>query len=752
VSTSEKKKGPNKKSTTDRPSKRKAPKAVDDEADSKAAKESRADTKATASTPEKRATLTTDAKVAAEKAPTTDAPADKTPTGTTDTDTAPKNTPTTPTEAAPDKKPTGTEATPAKPPTTDAASVAEKAQEETPVAQAEGAPAQQTPAETTPADSAVENPTVTATPEVVVPVTKSQEPSAEERSASSSVKKGLVPAQGPTTPEPKTSLPAMSEGTADRTAKTVAAQDAVESVAQTATVAVTPIEGSGVTAVTPVQEIVKAKPSLGGAIRSAVIGVQKLVTDVLGAFGFNPTSASAPNAPAGVGALVLGLLGWGSRRESEQAVALTSAATPIAATLAAEPQAAVAVSPTIGVAWLTGAYSVNYSINDTLARFGVYGTDLGIMWDNGVTGDNPNTAIVEQRQILIAFGDTFSDAAMTQNWRNNILLRSPDNVLSDGIYVPNGIVDRPGIPDGAYSGSPMSLSIPNYAREIIGKYPYSTSTQVTIIPTGAISVPGAGANGATRQYIAFMSIKQWGAPGSWTTNYSAISYSDDNGQNWTVVPQSSVRAAAPGSSTVPYTSGNQNFQMVNFVRPPNGSADAAAGYIYATGTPAGRNGTVYLSRVKDASIADVSKYEYWDGSRWVANTPSAAKPILPGTTTGVLWWKKTTYPTAGELSVQYNTYLRKYVMLYTDSGNNVVMRTADSMNGTWSGATTLVRSADFPGLYAPMIHPWSGTDLLRKADGSAENPQYLYWNVSLWGNYNVALARTDLSQLGLTYV
>lgn len=552
------------------------------------------------------------------------------------------------------------------------------------------------------------------------------------------------------TSEPETSLRATSGGTEGRAAKAVITKDAVESVVQPATVGVTPFVGSVVTATTPVPETVKAEPSPGGVIRSGVSRVQKMMTSVLGAFGLNTTSAaSSPNAPNGIGALVLGLLGWGSRRETEQPVALPSAATPLAATtLVVEPLAAVAAPPTQGVAWLTGPNS----INNTLARFGVYGTDLGIMWDNGVAGDNPNTAIVEEHQILFAFGDTFSDAAMTQNWRNNILLRSADNVLSDGIYVPNGIVDRPGIPDGAYSGSPMSLSIPNYARETIGKYPYSRSTQVTIIPTGAISVPGAGVGGASRQYVAFMSIKQWGAPGSWTTNYAAISYSDDNGQNWTVVPQSSVRSPASGTSTVTYKSGNQNFQMVSFVKPPTGSADAAAGYIYATGTPAGRSGTVYLSRVKQANILDVSKYEYWDGKKWVSNTPSAATPILPGTTSGVLWFKKTTYPRAGELSVQYNTYLKKYVMLYTDSGNNVVMRTADSMNGKWSAGTTLVTSAQYPGLYAPMIHPWSGSDQLRKPDGSRDDPQNLYWNMSLWDDYNVALMKTDLSQLGLTYV
>ncbi len=163
----------------------------------------------------------------------------------------------------------------------------------------------------------------------------------------------------------------------------------------------------------------------------------------------------------------------------------------------------------------------------------------------------------------------------------------------------------------------------------------------------------------SRQYVSFMSVKSWDTPpGRWTTNYSAIAYSDDNGQTWTVAP-SSIRSAASYRTTTGYVSGNQNFQQSAFVRPPAGSADA--GYVYAFGTPSGRGGTVYLSRVQQANIADQTKYEYWNGTSWVANKPSAATPILPATTTastGLLGWfsslfggSKKTYPSAGEMSV-----------------------------------------------------------------------------------------------------
>jgi hypothetical protein len=127
----------------------------------------------------------------------------------------------------------------------------------------------------------------------------------------------------------------------------------------------------------------------------------------------------------------------------------------------------------------------------------------------------------------------------------------------------------------------------------------------------------------------------------------------------------------------------------------------------------------------------------------VANTPSAAKPILPGTTTSFFgFFKNTTYPSVSEMSVQYNPYLKKYVMLYGDGSNQIVMRTADSPQGTWSKAKVLVGAWTLSGKYAPFIHPWSGSENV-----SAAEQQYLYWNLSTWGDYQVRLMRTDLTKV-----
>ena len=150
------------------------------------------------------------------------------------------------------------------------------------------------------------------------------------------------------------------------------------------------------------------------------------------------------------------------------------------------------------------------------------------------------------------------------------------------------------------------------------------------------------------QYMSFMSVTQWGAPGQWTTNYSALAYSTDNGENWTVAPQS-VRYNQPWS-------GNQNFQQSAFVRPGDG-------YVYMYGTPNGRQGAAYVSRVAEKDILDLSKYDYYSAGRrrvvrmgtpagGIKNDPSKATPVF-GQDTGACGVANPGNQVS-EMSVQYN--------------------------------------------------------------------------------------------------
>jgi hypothetical protein len=352
----------------------------------------------------------------------------------------------------------------------------------------------------------------------------------------------------------------------------------------------------------------------------------------------------------------------------------------------APPPPSIAGAPTSLVDWVTGPDGPN----KTLQRFSISGTDLGIAWDNG---DPIN------RQVLMAFGDTFGYCKVKgQQWRYNTLFRSSDRDLSHGIHIADGI------PNDRYSGSPVwATSLSKQVVNTIHKAAHETG----IIPTAGISI------GRT-QYMSYMSIRQWGRDGEWSTNYSAIARSNDNGQNWGIFPTSIRTASADAIPGAGFTPGNENFQMGAFMKGNDG-------YLYQFGTPSGRGGAAFLSRVPPGQLPDLTKYQYWngEGKGWVQMDPGAATPIFPGP--------------VGEMSAQYNDYLKQYLVLYTNGGSNdVVARTAPTPTGPWSPEQPLVSSFSMPGgIYAPMIHPWSaGRDL--------------YFNLSLWSAYDVMLMHTVL--------
>ncbi|MGP3707791.1 DUF4185 domain-containing protein [Gordonia paraffinivorans] len=338
-------------------------------------------------------------------------------------------------------------------------------------------------------------------------------------------------------------------------------------------------------------------------------------------------------------------------------------ATALTATVGASPAHAQrhAAGPASMVARLTGPFAMN----DTIGRFNIVGTDLGIMWDNG------------RGEILTAFGDTqsFNGWSLLYGelfyWRSNVLLRSTDRYLADGMTFTSH-AGRP--------GHAKRLLKPNVKRE------------VTIIPTA-----GVAANG--KQYMTVMSVKRWDQPGIWTTNWSGLVVSDDNGENWRA-----VNAFRPNGG------GNTKFQMGAFLK--------VGSTVYYYGTPDGRWGAVYLARVDEKDIENLGKWQYFSYGRWVPNNPGAATPVMSAPT--------------GELSVAWNDYLGKYVSLASkDTG--VILRTAQNPWGPWSSGELVVPSTNPYTGYAPYIHPWSkGRDL--------------YFTYSVWVGYQVYLMRLPLKR------
>ena len=327
------------------------------------------------------------------------------------------------------------------------------------------------------------------------------------------------------------------------------------------------------------------------------------------------------------------------------------------------------------------------SPNDTIKRFAITGTDLGIMWDNGDPANN---------QVLMAFGDTLGYCSVRgRQWRYNTMFRTNDRALSKTVSIPNGVVNN------KYSGSP--LWAPALSKQVINSIKFARS-ETGIIPTSGISV-------GTTQYMSFMSIRSWDSPGQWSTNFSAIAVSPDNGEHWGVYPQS-VRPASPDATPrVPYVPGGEKFQVGAFLKPGDG-------YLYSYGTPSGRSGPAFVSRVPQALVPELSRYEYWDGGNWGRTIRGPRNRCSPHR------WAKCRCSTTPTSSSSWRCTATATTMWWR--------RTAPAPQGPWGPEQMLVASQDFPGgIYAPLLHPWS-------------TGKEIYYNLSLWSDYNVMLMKTVL--------
>lgn len=343
------------------------------------------------------------------------------------------------------------------------------------------------------------------------------------------------------------------------------------------------------------------------------------------------------------------------------------------------------------VSWVTGPKSPN----NTLQRLSISGTDLGVAWDNG------------SGQTLMAFGDTFGWCNVQgQQWRHNVLMRTADTNLADGLTVPDAV------PGDQHSGAVVQAGSPTFAREMIGSFGVA-GVEVTTIPTAGISIGG-------KQYVNYMSVRKWGPAGVWDTNFSGIAVSGDNGQTWQ--PQLSTLRLNTGITLrtpdpLPDLRAiDTKFQQAAYVAGHGADAD----WIYQFGTPNGRYGGCFLTRFKPGDILDLDRYEYWTGSGWTTDINASLSAVVPAP--------------VGEISVAYSETLRKYVML--DGANGIRMLVADKPQGPWKLGKTLVPLGALV-VYGPMMLPNSPA-----LTGTGDK---LYFNASRWSDYNVLLVESKIN-------
>jgi hypothetical protein len=287
-----------------------------------------------------------------------------------------------------------------------------------------------------------------------------------------------------------------------------------------------------------------------------------------------------------------------------------------------------------------------------------------------VGGTDLGSMFMLDGKLVMTFGDTFAKP-FTDDWRSNVMAFSSDTDPADGITFDSMVTDRPG-----------------HAKELIDQSAVP-GEEVTVIPTYGTAVDG-------RMYLHYMAVREWQEPGHWALNQSGLAYSDDNGQTWKVSD-----VVWPGDS---------NFGQVAMV--PRGDD------IYLYGIPGGRFGGVRLAKVAKDKLLDASAYRYWDGTTW-GTSPANAKTIVPAP--------------VGELSVQYNSYYRTWLMTYlNDETDAVVLRTAPELTGPWSDEQPVVTAQEAPALYAPFMPPrWN-------------NGPDIYFALSQFGPYNVFWWHTSL--------
>ena len=309
------------------------------------------------------------------------------------------------------------------------------------------------------------------------------------------------------------------------------------------------------------------------------------------------------------------------------------------------------------------------------------GTDLGIMWDmdNGKTG----FFIGDTFQANWSFDPATGNQKGTY-WGPNYLGFTTNTDLDErSLVIDSWVINNP---TQYWPKKLITAEDPTLHHEIV---------------TSAIRINGV-------DYAHFMNIQSFGNP--WIIKYSGLAKSTDDGQNWVVLND----LRFPGSS---------KFSLAGYCHDPNGE------YVYMFGTPAGRSGSCCLARFKKEDIEDFSKYEYLDADKeWRKGNESVASPVFDAP--------------VGEMSVFYFSHFNKYVVLYLDETQGIVMRHADNPEGPWSDKRLILLTkpngtpgGPYGGGYGSFIHP-------QKTGGTR-----IYFTHSIWRFYSIYLMCVDLKEV-----
>lgn len=389
------------------------------------------------------------------------------------------------------------------------------------------------------------------------------------------------------------------------------------------------------------------------------------------------------------------------------------------------------------------------TVSQTQTNFGLVGNDLGY-------------SFLHNGKLWILFGDTTPTATFDGQPNTQT---DPPRIAADNDSV------------ASTSGTNVSQCLKfDFVKDSIGAYlnPVVLNAQGTpAITLGTNEVPVAGIDVGGNMYVIFE-----------TGNNNPMPVTGDLGN--------STRSVM-GTST---DNGNTYHYLYDFSTPPCSLCDGAKfvnvaianglgdGYLYFWGSAGGsgyRNSTVYMARKLAASIAQAGGTQYFTG---VASngTPnfSTSESDAVGLFQDYNGANKTPANCTGELGVEYNTFVQRWVMLYNCADvtpqnlNGIYMRFAEEPWGPWGAPQTIYNGTRDRGdcyfvhravtATTPACDQLSGPDRLDVAGGvygpyfltgfttgnAANGTSTFYYMLSTWNPYIQVIMQTTIQSAGQT--
>lgn len=349
-------------------------------------------------------------------------------------------------------------------------------------------------------------------------------------------------------------------------------------------------------------------------------------------------------------------------------------------------------------------------------KWKVWGTDIGLPFYSK-----------KYNSLYYIFGDTFSTEFPKdgKDWRGTVIGVNKISTIKNGNFkFDSFITDETGMAKDI---------IPSHHLTDEDKY------EVTRIATGGIEINGT-------LYLFYESIREWHHPGGWDVNYCGAIKSNDNGQTWERVHDLTwvEECSGPNIKTI-RTLSEENMDMT-----PSGIhldlekrvCPAFAQtyvipygeYAYIYGRRSGRKDGIVVGRVKQNEFESFDSYEYligYDSKKegiWMKgsqglkyiNEHEEQCSIVP--------------KPCANMTVMYNNYLNKWLLLYYKPGQNIVMHTSDTPYGPYTQNYEVLIGLDYPFPKGKYIYGCNSHEYLCLENGKIIRLILSQWTDQIYGS------------------